>query len=287
MWRMGRQYAFSQNLIRSPLLVKRLLDKSRILSSDTIIEIGAGKGVITYELAKRCKEVVAYEIDPNFYKFLKISLGNTANLKLINEDFLRCTLPQYPYKVIANIPFNFTSRILNKLLKSTSPPILAYLILQENAACKFIGEPRETQMSLLLKPIFQMQIIVKLKRTDFQPKPRVRTVYIEIEKRTNPYLIGEKYDEYKDFIVYATTQWQATIADSLKKIFTKEQLKRLSRDLNFNLSSVPLDLSFYHWLGLFNYYETNVDISKKTQVHGSYVRQVNTQDKLKKTYRTR
>lgn len=124
MSRIGRQYAYSQNLIRSPLLVKRLLNRSRISCDDIIIEIGAGKGIITKELAKRCKKVVAYEIDPSLYTELSCDLARHSNIELINSDFLKSTLPKCDYKIFSNIPFNFTSRILDKLLKADNPPSL-------------------------------------------------------------------------------------------------------------------------------------------------------------------
>lgn len=287
MLRIGRQYAYSQNLIRSPLLVKRLLDKARISYSDIVIEIGAGKGIITQELAKRCKKVVAYEIDPSLYKELSGNLNHHNNINLINNDFLKTSLPNYEYKVFSNIPFNFTSRIISRLLKSGNAPLTTYLILQEEAAQKYVGTPRETQMSLLLKPLFNISVIAKLKRSDFEPKPRVKCVLVEIEKLTTPLLTKPCYVEYCDFIVHATTQWKPTIQESLKKVFTKEQIKRLSGSIGFNLNAMPLDVSFEKWLSLFHYYNTSVDTSKKALVKGSYLHQESLQSKLKKVYRTR
>lgn len=287
MSRIGRQYAYSQNLIRSPLLVKRLLDKSRISYTDIVIEIGAGKGIITRELAKRCKEVVAYEIDPKLYKPLSCNLSHFNNIKLINEDFLKSPLPICDYNVFSNIPFNFTSRIISRLLKSKNPPSITYLILQEEASEKYVGIPRETQMSLLLKPIFKIQVLDKLSRADFDPKPRVNSVLVEIEKRDAPLITKDNYEEYCDFIVYATTQWKPTIQESLKKVLTKEQVKRLSQSIGFNPNANTLDVSFEHWLALYRYYSTSVDQNKKRLVKGSYLRQEGMQSKLKKVYRTR
>jgi len=287
MSRIGRQYAYSQNSIRSPLLVKRLLDKSRISCSDNVIEIGAGRGIITQELAKRCKSVVAYEIDPALYACLTNNLNNLNNIKLLNTDFLKSPLPDCEYKVFANIPFNFTSRIISKLLKSDNFPSAAYLILQEEAAEKYAGIPRETQISLLLKPIFKITVLDKLRRADFEPKPRVKSVLMEIEKLNKPLVTTLSYAEYCDFIVYATTQWKPTIKESLKKVFTKEQMKRLSQSIGFNQDTAPLDVSFEHWLGLYHYFCTSIDPDKKKIVKGSYLFQQNMQNGLKKVYRTR
>jgi 23S rRNA (adenine-N6)-dimethyltransferase len=170
---------------------------------------------------------------------------------------------------------------------SSNPPTLAYLILQEEAAYKFIGKPRETQMSLLLKPYFNMKVIERLKRSDFLPKPRVKTVFIEIERLNKSYLTDKEYIEYRDFIVYATTQWKATITDSLKEVLTKEQMKRLSQQIGFDSNSKPLDVCFVQWFELYKYFHTEVDQVKRAKVYGSYKRQLNLQKGLKKVYRTR
>lgn len=287
MFRISREMRYSQNLIRSPLIVKRLLDKSRISYSDNVIEIGAGKGIITKELAKRCKSVIAYEIDPILFKELCCNLNPHSNVKLLNEDFLKTTMPKNEYKVFSNIPFNFTSRIMRRLLTAENTPSITYLIVQREVAEKYAGLPRETQVSLLIKPLFKIVILDKLHREDFAPKPRVKSALLEIEKWANPLIQQNLCQDYCDFIVYATTQWKPTISESLKKVFTKKQLIKLSENIGFSLSANPLDVSFEHWLALFTYFTTHVDQNKRNAIKGSYIKQLQKQKSLKKTYRTR
>ena len=285
MWRTGRQYAYSQNSIRSPQLVKRLLNKSRISSSDIVIEIGAGKGIITRELARKSKQVIALEIDPELYKKLTYTFKDSKNVRILNKNFLKYSLPKHVYKVFSNIPFNFTSRIISKLLKTENAPLLAYLIIQEEAAKKLMGSPRETQMSLLLKPLYSMKLSDRLKRSDFEPRPRVKTVFIEIEKLSTPFVEKKNYPEYRDFVVCVTTQWKPTLRKSLKKVFTYEQLKRLSSQVQFNIDDAPLDLYFEQWLDLYKYYRSSVIDCKKILVAGSYFRQECRNKRQKKFYR--
>ena len=177
--------------------------------------------------------------------------------------------------------------MLSRLLRSSNPPLVTYLILQEEAAEKYLGVPRETQVSLLLKPLFGIKILSRLSRTDFSPKPRVNSVLVEFEKRDSPLILRSGYKAYCDFIVYATTQWKPTIGACLGKVLTKEQIRRLSNNLGFSIKSAPLGVSFEQWVGLFNYYDRFVDDSKKILVRGSYLHQQEIQKKLKKVYRTR
>jgi len=119
--------AHSQNFLRSPRLVDRLLDHSGIGSDDLVIEIGPGHGVITERLAARCRQVLAVGQDPVLVEELRGQFADTSNVALFAGDFLSFPLPLTAYKVFANIPFNITAAIVGKLNSGTSPPSDTYL----------------------------------------------------------------------------------------------------------------------------------------------------------------
>ncbi len=83
----------SQNFIRRPELVRELLELAQIGPNDLVIEIGPGKGMITRELLKRAKHVIAVERDPKFTEELSL-LTTQSNFQLIISDFLEWRLPQ-------------------------------------------------------------------------------------------------------------------------------------------------------------------------------------------------
>lgn len=86
----GNPYGISQNFLTNRRVIDRLLSKTDISDSDTVLEIGAGKGHITKALSKRAKTVVSYEIDGNLYEKLKTNVAE--NVRLIRGDFLKCAL---------------------------------------------------------------------------------------------------------------------------------------------------------------------------------------------------
>jgi len=92
---------------------------------------------------------------------------------------------------------------------------------------------------------------------------------------------------YRDFIIYGFNQWKPTLKKSLDRIFTYEQLKRLTKNLGFDRSAVPTDLSFQQWLGLFNYFLIGVEEYKKRLVSGSEALLKNQQNRIQKIHRTR
>ena len=91
--------------------------------------------------------------------------------------------PRRPYKVFANIPFNATAAIVNRLTQACHPPEDSYLVVRAEAAERFTGQPRGTLISTLLKPWFEPTLVHRFDRTDFDPPPRVDAVMLRLQKR--------------------------------------------------------------------------------------------------------
>lgn len=284
------QIKYSQNFLKSPKLVKKIINKSSIDSEDVVYEIGPGKGIITDQLARKCKKVIAIEKDRKLYKNLLHKFRNNSRIKINYGDFLYFNLPKEgKYKIFSNIPFNLTADIINKLTSTVNLPEDTYLIIQEEAARKFAGLSygKERQHSLFLKPWFELRILYHFNRTDFCPVPRVDIVLLQIKKRETPLVKKEQTQLYKDFIVYGFNQWKPTLKKALEKVFTYEQFKRLAMDLRFNKLAKPTDLDFQQWLGLFNYFIQGVEKSKKETIFGAEALLKHQQVRLKKVHRAR
>lgn len=280
---------YSQNFTVNPSLVGELIERSSISQDDIVYEIGPGTGIITNELAKRCKKVVAIEIDKNLAKKLQIKFINVPNVEVFEENFLFYPLNEPKYKVFSNIPFNITAAIIKKLTEAKNLPIDIFLFVQHDAAKKFLGAPnaKETQLSLLLKPIFELSITHQFKRNDFRPIPNVDIVLLRIKKREKSMVKHQNEKLYRDFIIYGFNAWKPSLKEGLKKIFTDYQFLRLAKDLGFSSSAKPTDLNFSQWLGLFNFFTKGADISKKSLIKGSEDKLRNQQAELDKIHRTR
>src|SRR5687767_14900003 len=245
-----KQMILAQNFLRSSKLVCSLLDTSSIASSDVVYEIGSGRGIITAELAQIARKVIAIEKDPILVRQLCKRFQNVANVEIVANDFLQYRIFAREYKIFASIPYNITADIVRKILYTPSVPGEAYLIMQKEAAEKFSGKPRETQFSLLAKPSYDLQIIRALHRTDFEPVPKVDSVLLHIKKRYSSLLREEDVFLYRKFVRYGFGQWKNSLKLSFKPIFTYQQWKHLSRDLDFALDATPSTLTFEQWLGL-------------------------------------
>lgn len=194
-----RNFQLDQNFLKNPKLALFLIGHSNIKKRDTVLDIGAGSGVITAALARRCKKVIAVEKDHRVASKLRqnIKQQNLLNVEIYEGDFCEMTLPKEPYKVFANPPFSLSAAVFYKLLNlenqdgkilektgavdSAHLPEAIYLILQKQLALKLILTERHytSQLGKILVRKYNTKIRLPLKQSDFTPPPKVSTVLFE------------------------------------------------------------------------------------------------------------
>jgi len=125
-----------------------ICEAADIQPEDTVLEIGPGLGPLTIELTQRAKQVIAVEFDEQLARELP-SRVPAANLTVVHDDFMRFDLSQLPkgYKVVANVPYYITSKIVRTLLESPTPPKSATLLVQKEVAERIAADPGD--MSIL------------------------------------------------------------------------------------------------------------------------------------------
>ena len=182
----SRNHLLSQHFLRNPRLALVLIGHSNLKKRDTVVENGAGSGVITSALARRVSRVIAIEPDGEAVTKLRRHLAKQGyeNVEVVEKDFMDYELPSGSYKVFANPPFHLSSAIMHKLIESLNPPEAIYLILQKQFALKLLNNDRHytSQLGLALTRDYTTRIRLPLKPTDFTPPPAVPTVLFEAKR---------------------------------------------------------------------------------------------------------
>ena len=141
-----------------------------------------------------------------------------ANPSAASQGSLIPSLPGTSPNSIFDIG-NAVSNANNVLgITTQNPPADTYLILQKEAALKFLGKPHDSkssQLATLLKPWFDMTLVHNFDKNDFFPKPMVDIVLMRIEKRSNPLISADYKQLFEDFIVYTYNQFQPNVIDGL------------------------------------------------------------------------
>ncbi len=179
-----------------------------------------------------------------------------------------------------------TTDIVRKITKDKNPPEVAYLIIQDKAVFRFMGRPKESQISILLKPWFEVGIVTNIDKKEFTPSHQVKAVLADFRKRESPLVEPKNRQWFRDFVVYGYNQWQPTILDAFRKVFTSKQRKILEKIMEIRYKK-PSDLTLNQWLKIFEVFMTYVASDKKQIIYGAEKKLREKQKNLRKWHRTR
>lgn len=249
MYRIQRKL-LSQNFLYNRKLVSSLVGNSSIGQNDTVLEIGPGKGIITEQLLGKAKQVIAIELDPLWYDYLKIRFSGTPNLYLYHQDFLNFSLPRQPYKVFANIPFSIEGQIIRKLIDASNPPVDCYLVTRKKLAYRLAAPYGENQFSISHKPFFDFSIYYHFRKTDFIPMTGVDSVMLRFTRRRNCLIPFQEKEKYKKFVEYGFGQG-LPIHRNLKKYFLIKNIDSAFQTLHIDKSVRPSYLPLNKWIELY------------------------------------
>ena len=199
---MRRLHTQSQNLLRDPKLVRKLVGHSNLNKVDIVYDIGAGSGVISSVVSDYVKHVTAIEYDERMLPKLRENLKGKPNITIVHTDVLTYRFPDNDYKVFANIPFHLSSPILRTVTESPHPPAAIYLIVQKQFANKLLigTTPFTGLLGAFISPLYEVRIAYELKRSDFWPHPAVDTVMIECLRRNQSLLPESEMPHYREFV---------------------------------------------------------------------------------------
>ena len=199
---MKRLASYSQYFLRNPRFIAGLIGRTSISRDDTVIDIGAGSGIISSQLAAVAGKVIAVEHESRIAKTLRGNMEKFTNVEVRQADILSMELPKSPYKVFANIPFHLSSPIVRRLVESHEPPQSIYLIVQKQFANKLLPDHSgfTGQLGMQLGPLYDVKILKRLRRTDYWPHPNVDTVLIAMERRGETLIPQSSMQQYRDVV---------------------------------------------------------------------------------------
>jgi 23S rRNA (adenine-N6)-dimethyltransferase len=242
---------YSQNFLTDSALIDRLLAASALGPDDLVLDIGAGEGLITERLARQCRKVRSYEIDPGLVHGLLRRFSGFANVVIHAGDFVDSPLPTEPYKVFANIPFNRTADIVRKLTQGPRSPEETYLVMQAEAAERFVGAPHGTLVAAELAPWFAVRVEHHFRRQDFTPAPGVEVVLLRMAKRGPPLIGGDEEQAYRRLTSAVFTAWESTISGALHRLGGRAWANRVLDLAGADGEAAPSEVSPAAWVPLF------------------------------------
>ncbi len=259
---------FGQHWLRSERVLDRIITAAKIAPTDRLLEIGPGTGILTRRLVSAASAVVAVEIDRDLCALLVKKMGHIDNFLLLENDFLNLdldrTLADFPNfqqanKVVANIPYNITGPILEKLLGNIVHPAdrpfdSIVLLVQKEVGNRLFAKPSTKAfgaLSIRVQYLADCELICPVPARDFSPPPKVDSAVIRLTPRrleltaNNPKLLD-------NLVRLGFSTRRKMLRNNLQSAIDREALVELLASLNISDETRAEDLSIEQWIQLSN-----------------------------------
>ena len=189
--------ALGQNFLINPAICPKMAQQGIDSSDWGVLEIGAGVGVLTQELARRASKVAVVEIDERLLPVLEESLAEHQNVSIVLGDVMKVDLPallkeqfgDLPVCVCANLPYYITSPILMMLLEQRLPLKAITVMVQKEAAARLCAQPGSREcgaVTFAVRYYSTPRQLFPVSRGSFFPAPKVDSAVIRLDVHPNP-----------------------------------------------------------------------------------------------------
>jgi 16S rRNA (adenine1518-N6/adenine1519-N6)-dimethyltransferase len=259
---------FGQHWLKSETALTQIVAAANLTSHDRLLEIGPGTGLLTRRLLPLVQSLVAVEIDRDLCELLRKDFRQAENLLLLQGDFLSLDLstllapfPQFQHlnKVVANIPYNITGPIIEKLLGTIAQPNpnpfqSIVLLIQKEVAERLCAKPSSKAfgaLSVRVQYLAQCEWVCDVPARAFQPPPKVDSAVVRMVPRpTEPAANHPKQMDTLVKLGFATRR--KMLRNNLQSVTDRERLSQLLEDLGLNPQVRAEDLSVANWIALSN-----------------------------------
>ncbi|KAL7054756.1 hypothetical protein AAHC03_025743 [Spirometra sp. Aus1] len=209
-----------QHILKNPLVVQSIVDKSGIKPIDTVMEVGSGTGNLTVKLLEKAKKVCAFEVDPRMVAELQKRVQYTplrSKLEIIVGDVIKATKwPKFDL-CVANLPYQISSPFIGRLITVENHFRAAIVMLQKEFADRLLAQPGSKiycRLSANAQFHFKIAQLIKVSRKSFKPPPRVDSTVIRIEPRHPKPPVS--FAEWDSLLRLVFARKNKTVASNLK-----------------------------------------------------------------------
>ena len=259
---------FGQHWLKDETVLDRIILAGELIKSDRVLEIGPGMGALTTKLLSKVNALISVEIDRDLCKKLVHKYGDCDNFLLAQDDFLKLDLDdllsrfpkfQNPNKVVANIPYNITGPIIEKLLgKIATPASNPYesivLLVQKEVGERLVATPGTKAfgaLSIRVQYLANCELICDVPARSFYPPPKVDSVVVRLRPRPVPNP-ADNPRKLETLIKLGFANRRKMLRNNLKSIIDTQDLNNLLEKLNFNPQCRAEDLTLENWILLSN-----------------------------------
>ncbi len=238
---------FGQNFLTSIPARIAIVKAGDIVTTDTILEIGPGKGFLTQELLTTGAHIIALEKDVELLPLLKEMFSHYKNFTLVEGDALTY-IPPKKYKIIANIPYYITGAILSHYLSCAYQPETMVVLVQKEVAERVV-DTKESILSLSVKAYGTPKIVYRVNKGSFNPAPSVDSAVLKIENISRNNFINQNHETtFFKIIKQGFAHKRKYLLSNLRELFPKSTLETLFEELFISSKARAEEIPLSIWL---------------------------------------
>ncbi len=217
--------SFGQNFLIDKNYIEKIISALNPQMGETIIEIGAGRGALTESLVESGANIVAIELEREMIAVLKAQFGGFENFSLVESDALKVDFTDYAktaeqspkIKLVANLPYNISTAILQKLIEQREVFSEMILMFQREVVERItatVGSKERGFLTVLTEAFLEAEKLFDVPPNAFRPAPKVWSAVVRLKPKAGSVFTDEKL--FREIISASFMQKRKTILNNLK-----------------------------------------------------------------------
>ena len=210
-----------QNFLIDPNIVRKIVALAELTPTDTVLEIGPGRGILTEALCRAVGHVTAIEIDPRLYGYLAERQAQFPNLTLVFDDAMTYPIEHLPIGtiVVANLPYYLSTPLLFRLLDQRDRFPRIVLMLQNEVVDRLVAKPDSSDygvLSVLAQYAAEITKAFRVSAQCFRPRPEIDSAVVLLKSKHQRALNQEEELQFSALVKAAFAHRRKTLVNSLK-----------------------------------------------------------------------
>ncbi len=202
-----------QHFLKDPSIANRIVSAAHLSREDTVLEPGAGLGVLTQLLEKQAGLVIAVEKDPRLAASLRRNFTGSRSVEILEGDVLRILLPPFN-RVVGTPPYYISSKLV--LFLQESKFTNAHLVFQKEFGERLLAQPGTRdygRLSITAQRMLKIETLLEIPRVAFEPRPKVDSLLVALEPK--PYRLDVDREVFDEFVRGIYTQRRRLLRGAL------------------------------------------------------------------------
>ncbi|MFC1872531.1 16S rRNA (adenine(1518)-N(6)/adenine(1519)-N(6))-dimethyltransferase RsmA [Chloroflexota bacterium] len=261
-YRLSARKGLGQHFLIDETVLAKIVAAAAVTTTDTIIEVGPGLGVLTRELVALAGQVVAVELDNGAAALIEQEVGTSNNLQIIRQDIMEADIDSLSggksYKVVANLPYYIAAAVIRRFLEASHKPKSLVVMVQKEVAEIITAPPgKRSLLSIGVQYYAEPQIVCEVPAISFYPPPEVSSAVVKADIKTELPLPQTEEAGFFGIVRSGFTASRKQLANSLAIGLSKPKTETLAllEEAGVPPSQRAESLTLEEWLSLWQAYQ--------------------------------